>query len=303
MAQRLLLRGILLLALFISEKNYGQLDKVKEEKLSKKILADPMVAAVKISSERQTPSLIVFAARSVTYPKDNAAFLLKEYLSVRPGLDELQTAKQTELPGNFQVVEFAQYYKGVKVEYGGFKVLAKDGGLLLMNGSWYELTSSVVTRPELSKENALLQAKAKVNAKKYATDFFREQLEKTSDPLIRQALSEELAAVTPKGELVIIKDFTKPGADMRLAWKFDIYATEPMSRSWIYVDAKDGRILFRDAIIKHALQRNCRRQAASHLATGLAPGFSTPLLEKRHWLYPRRHRQRAPSEDENIRRL
>jgi Zn-dependent metalloprotease len=242
----------LLLAFFISQSIYGQVDKVKEGELSKRILADPKVAAVKISGERQTPSLILFEKSSVPYSKDQATSLLNDYLSVRPGLDQMPIQKQTDLPANFQVVEFAQFYKGIKVEYGGFKALAKDGNLLLMNGSWYDLSSSITTRPVLAKESALQKAKDRVNAKKYATDFFTEQIEKTNDPVIKQALAEEMTNASPKGELVIIKDFTKPGADMRLAWKFDIYATEPMSRSWIYVDAKDGRILFRDAIIKHA---------------------------------------------------
>src|SRR5690606_28351291 len=37
-----------------------------------------------------------------------------------------------------------------------------------------------------------------------------------------------------------------------LAYKFDIYAVQPLSREYVYVDALDGKILMTDAIIKHA---------------------------------------------------
>jgi hypothetical protein len=37
-----------------------------------------------------------------------------------------------------------------------------------------------------------------------------------------------------------------------LAYKFNVYAAEPLSRADIYVDATNGEILLNDAIIKHA---------------------------------------------------
>jgi len=252
MTHRLHRCGILLLAILIFQVSDGQIDQAEEQRVTKKILADPKVSAVKFSGETQNPSLIVFNHKVSAYPSDKAEALLTDYLSVRPGVDQLKRTKEADLPGSFRVVEYGQYYKGIKVEYGVFKALSKDGGLWMMNGSWYDLPSTVSTRATVSREAALQKAKARVNAKKYATDFFLEQIEKTTDPIARQALTIELNEVTPKGELVIIKDFTKPGIEMRLAWKFDIYATEPMSRDWIYVDAINGKILFTDPIIKHA---------------------------------------------------
>ncbi len=38
---------------------------------------------------------------------------------------------------------------------------------------------------------------------------------------------------------------------MRLAYRFNIYAVEPVSRAWIYVDAENGNTLLVDKIIKH----------------------------------------------------
>ncbi len=47
----------------------------------------------------------------------------------------------------------------------------------------------------------------------------------------------------PTGELVIVEDiFGNKG--MRLAYKFNVYASQPVSRSYMYVDAADGTIVF-----------------------------------------------------------
>jgi len=58
----------------------------------------------------------------------------------------------------------------------------------------------------------------------------------------------------PKRELVIANHRTKKQSarGYTLAYKFDIYAVEPLSRSYVYVDAHDGSIVASDAIIKHS---------------------------------------------------
>lgn len=38
---------------------------------------------------------------------------------------------------------------------------------------------------------------------------------------------------------------------VRLAYKFDIYATNPLSRGDLYIDAENGKVLFYNATIKH----------------------------------------------------
>jgi Zn-dependent metalloprotease len=98
----------------------------------------------------------------------------------------------------------------------------------------------------------LNRAKGKVNAKKYAWESVEEAIAKTKELGTKAALAVELNEYAPKGELVIVKDFTKDGvAEMHLAYKFNIYAFEPISREWVYVDAQDGKILLVDKIIKH----------------------------------------------------
>lgn len=54
----------------------------------------------------------------------------------------------------------------------------------------------------------------------------------------------------PEGELVLIPNLKK--GIVNLAYKYDIYATNPISREEIYIDANTGEVLFLNKIIKHA---------------------------------------------------
>jgi Zn-dependent metalloprotease len=229
-----------------SQKTPQQIDDLR-----KKVLSDPKVAAVGISEERQTPSLIVFKSNS-GYSKDQASLALRNYLDLRGGTDDLIAAKTATLNGGLEVVEFQQYYKGIKVEHARFKALVKNGVVQFFNGAYFEVPATIGAQPSINEAGALSFAKARVGAKKYAWEDVQEKLSKATNATVKDALQKELADITPKGELVIVKDFTKAGvAQTRLAYKFNIYAAEPLSRAWIYVDAQNGKILLTDKIIKH----------------------------------------------------
>jgi Zn-dependent metalloprotease len=49
----------------------------------------------------------------------------------------------------------------------------------------------------------------------------------------------------------MVDDYETTEIDISLAYKFNVYAAEPLSRADIYVDATSGKILLNDAIIKH----------------------------------------------------
>lgn len=74
-------------------------------------------------------------------------------------------------------------------------------------------------------------------------------------------LSQLSEAQKPKGELVYARDIYGTN-EARLSWKFNVYATNPLSNHYIYVDAENGKILLADAIIKHADKINAAVEAA-----------------------------------------
>lgn len=245
-------RGLALCSFaFLSAAAYAQKTPQQLDNLRQRVMADPKVANVQLSEERQTPSLILLK-NNPGYTRDQAQTALRNYLTLRAGTDELLVSNTQQLPNNVEVLEFQQYFKGLKVEHATFKALVKNGVVQFFNGAWFDVPATLATKASLNEGNALNLAKARVGAKKYAWEEVQQRIAAAKDSKTKDALQKELTNVTPKGELVIVQDFAKKGvAQTRLAYKLNVYAVEPLSRSWIYVDAQDGKVLLLDKIIKH----------------------------------------------------
>ncbi|MDO1446106.1 MBG domain-containing protein [Rhodocytophaga aerolata] len=143
-----------------------------------------------------------------------------------------------------------QYHQGVKVEYGVYNILKKNGLLSSVSGEKYSIAEELNTQPTLTEETALQHALQHVGARTYKWQIPEEEA------ALKVQEKNTKATYLPKGELVICKVFINGKRDveneMALAYKFDIYAHEPLSRAYLYVNAHDGRIIHQDAIIKHA---------------------------------------------------
>src|SRR5688572_28330491 len=124
------------LFLILSVPILAQENQKKSEAIRQKILDDPKVAVVRISDERQTPSMIVFH-RQLAYNKTRASSLLADYLEIRSGIDKLDISRQSLTTNNTEIINFQQYFKGLRVEHGGYKALVKNGDIQLFNGAWY----------------------------------------------------------------------------------------------------------------------------------------------------------------------
>lgn len=230
-----------------AQKSPQQLDEIK-----KQVLSDPKIEAVELSAQRQTPSLIV-VSRKNGYPSAQALPVLSKALNLRTGVDALTPVRAQKVSRHADVISYNQYYKGVRVDRAGFRAFVKDGNIAFFNGAWYDVPSALSVRPSISEAQALDAAKRTVGARQYAWEALEILLSRADNAPLRQELQNELNEARPKGELVIVKDFSRRGIDeVRLAYKFNIYAAEPLSRAWIYVDAQNGKILLVDQIIKHA---------------------------------------------------
>lgn len=130
---------------------------------------------------------------------------------------------------------FQEFYKGIKVEFGVLITHSLNGNVLNINGELYN-SNELNIIPTLSKNEAFEKVVSNVNAQKYLWE----------DP--SQALLMDYKK--PEGELVIFPLVNS--GEVKLAYKFDIYAIEPISRADIYVDANTGIVLFKNQIIKHA---------------------------------------------------
>lgn len=129
-----------------------------------------------------------------------------------------------------------QYYNGIKVEFGTLIVHSKNNAVKMINGEVYN-GLGINLSPTLSPQEAFEKAKAFVGAQEYLWSN-----------------ASEAAAINyskPTGELVLLPEMDQYSGLLNLAYKFDIYATQPVSRGEVYVDAVNGEILFNNKIIKH----------------------------------------------------
>lgn len=148
---------------------------------------------------------------------------------------QLKSQKTDDL--GFVHQRFQQTYNGVPVEFA-FPVLhAKNGIVETISGEYYDIKELSVT-VGMAKSSAFAKALSHTNATAYMWDD--------------QESARNLGYEKPEGELVILPVFEGDQVTMKLAYKFDIYATQPVSRGNLYIDAQSGQALLFDAIIKHA---------------------------------------------------
>ncbi len=135
-----------------------------------------------------------------------------------------------------------QRYRGIPIEFSALTAHEKNGRIQSVSGDFFPVYN-VNVQPALSENQAFQRALHYVGAKKYLWEIPEE--------------AHMMNYSFPRGKLVILPDFknkdSKSFEGARLAFKFDIYAVDPVRRSYIYVDAHNGKILYEDKIIKHAV--------------------------------------------------
>lgn len=128
-----------------------------------------------------------------------------------------------------------QYFNGLKVEFGTIITHSSEGKVYTINAEVYNV-SNLNLVPTLTKEQGFQKAITFKNANKYLWE----------DASQTQIMEYK----KPEGELLILPNVKTGG--VTLAYKYDVYSIEPISRDEIYVDAHTGVILYRNPIIKHA---------------------------------------------------
>lgn len=136
---------------------------------------------------------------------------------------------------------YDQYYKGIKVEGSRYSVHSKGGKIEHIIGVYHDV-GDVNTNPVLSESQAIQSAIRKIGAEKYMWE------DSTEESLLKKIKGNADATYYPKGELVICNS----NDEYRLAYKFNIYASKPLSRKYYYVDAVDGNIVLEYNLLGHA---------------------------------------------------
>ena len=141
--------------------------------------------------------------------------------------------------------KYQQHFNGIPVDGRSVTVHSENGQIKQLTGDFKPLELASTT-PSLTKAGGLQAAMNHIGATKYAWQ---------GDECNHKASSHEGHGhdhdfTMPEGELVI---FAHPSDKtlVRLAYKYDIYASEPLYRAYVYVDANSGEVLFENNRIHH----------------------------------------------------
>ncbi len=201
----------------------------------------------RVSSEAGSPELISFKAERA-YGTQQVQQLFRDQLGLTTDDQLLPLRAGTDALG-FVHEKYQQYYKGVKVEHASYSVHARQGKVEAISGQFEQIRGLNAT-PTLDAAAALSRATAFVGAKTYMWQ------DAEQEAYLQQQENNSAATYKPQGELVVVRNQRSANplkaGKPTLAWKFNVYAQEPVSRAYIYVDAHSGEVVLKDDIIKHA---------------------------------------------------
>lgn len=136
----------------------------------------------------------------------------------------------------FKHHRYQEYYRGYKIEGSMLIAHSKFNEVESFNGEWYK-NIKPTNAISLSEEQALHFALTKVNAKKYKWE------NATEEAHMKEALNNPNFTFKPKAELVILPQVNAKNIEFSYAYKFKIYAEEPLYHAYVFVDAASGKIL------------------------------------------------------------
>lgn len=194
-----------------------------------------------------TPVIISFTPEG-GFDRSNSNESLYQLFATNRDNTKLVLVSSTTTKHKTLVEQYDEYYSNIKIEMSGVKVLfntANRSGFI--NSNYYNINYPLTSSPVLTPSDARNIAIGSVRAETFAWQVsgMEEQLKKEQ--------KDASASYFPKGELVYVEDNTLPQQDrkLHLAYKFNVYAIQPLSREDIYVDASTGKILFRNSQIHH----------------------------------------------------
>lgn len=187
-------------------------------------------------SINQQQGLVVFDA-SHSYSLQNSTTIFKDILNPSPQTS-FHTIKQEQDQLGFTHQKMQQHHNGLKVEFATVTLSSKDGKVQTLSAAYFPIEDDFNVSPSISNSQALSRAMSHVGASSY---------------LWQNPADAALANYSkPTGELVILPAIENITTSNHLAYKFDVYATAPLYRADVYIDAKTGQFLMENKRIHHA---------------------------------------------------
>lgn len=128
-------------------------------------------------------------------------------------------------------------------------VQTKNGKIVGKTGKWI-VDSQKLSAATKTKQTALSESIAFQNALNFVGAKVYKWENADEENMFKASSNSDLATYMPKGEKVYYSQPTDENlSDLKLAYKFDIYAEEPLSRQYVFVDAQSGEILGTEQLI------------------------------------------------------
>ena len=210
---------------------YAQPSLVKLKEISVKNKEDAKGSyTVRLNSLTPTQATIKLSSVA-SINQSNAAEWFSTQMRFRQGSDAALVAGLTiKTKGNWDIDRYRQFYKGIKVEFGGFSALSHSGKLKLLHAEFYTVPDHFQTNPGITEAFAFQRAKEHIGASiyKWTEPDGSDKLEKL--PLV------ELVILPPTPT---IQDST-----IQLCYKITISAIKPRSYSDVFVNAITGKVVY-----------------------------------------------------------
>ncbi|MES2479927.1 MAG: M4 family metallopeptidase [Bacteroidota bacterium] len=235
---------------------------------------DNKVLSIERNTLDNTAKSIRFAPAS-NIPSGSANDLFTQYLGLDGKENVMISKHNTTTKTGLTTMRYTQYYKGIKVEYGGATLLVKNGAVSLLTSNYYTFNNHPSTTAAIAERSAFELAKKFVGAQLYKWEIPAEE------EFIKQLYKKPDTSFMPHGVLVWIDDMSTSEGDrkIRLAYRFDIYAEKPLSRQHVFIDAATGKVLFSNALIKHTSASGVSKYSGNVAFETAKPGTTYLLYD------------------------
>ena len=143
--------------------------------------------------------------------------------------------------------KYQQTKDGIPLEHAEYILHVRNGRVVSQNGVWVRESFIPSQQAGIGEAEALQRALDFLNARIYKWQVGAEEA------LLKKEQNNPSATYYPKGKLVYYSSVkgVEP-AEWKLAYKFDIYAEQPLARKMIFVDAQQGGILGEEELLHTA---------------------------------------------------
>ena len=194
----------------------------------------PNTEVVRNGNVSSVPSFIKFK-KGYEVEKPKLKTWMAKYFQLNQDYDLILLSTEKDQQG-YTHYRYQQLYKNIPVQSSMVIVHCKNDKIESINGDLFNnIKTSIV--PVISEKEALAKGLNFVNAEKYKWQSEQEEQH------LKQQTKNQKATYYPKAQLVILpQSKNKPDA-FALTYKFDVYASKPLKRMDVFVDAASGKVV------------------------------------------------------------